>query len=254
MFHFITIGILLPLISTLVQANVEKTIFLAPPGSTIPSVEPELDDLGLERLSPHRPVIRTGLNASFPTTAAPEGTDSWFFVENLKPGQRYEIRVCWLATQPTSFKLSTHPLAETFETPSLFTSLNVFSTARLSSLDSPLQANTIPLRANSHGTGSSVLDPAPTTDSVLFLRVQAAADYFTTDEALMRDVPPVGVDLILDPFLLNVFPRSLVPTAGWIVVVAVLAVFVARWVSGEVGRVVQDARSQRLQPGGKKDN
>lgn len=100
-----------------------------------------------------------------------------------------------------------------------------------------------------------MLDPAPTTDSVLFLRVQAAADYFTTDEALMRDVPPVGVDLILDPFLLNVFPRSLVPTAGWIVAVAVLAVFVARWVSGEVGTVVQDARrSQRLQRGGKKNN
>lgn len=98
MLHFITIGILLPLISTLVQANVEKTIFLAPPASTIPSVEPELDDLGLERLSPHSSVIRRGLNASFPTAAAPEGTDSWFFVENLKPGQRYEIRVCWLAT------------------------------------------------------------------------------------------------------------------------------------------------------------
>ncbi|KAJ5624506.1 hypothetical protein N7510_000815 [Penicillium lagena] len=254
MLHFLTIGILLPLISTLVQANVEKTIFLAPPASIIPSVEPELDDLGLERLSPQDPVIRTGLNASFPTAAAPEGTDSWFFVENLKPGQRYEIRVCWLATQPTSFKLSTHPLTETIESPSLFTSLNIFSTARLSSVDSRLQANSILRRASSHGTGGSGLDPAPTTDSILFLRVQAAADYFTTDESLMRDVPPVSVDLILDPFLLNVFPRSLVPTAGWIVAVAVLAVFVARWLSGEVGRVVQDARrSQRLQPGGKKD-
>ncbi|CAL5866441.1 uncharacterized protein PFLUO_LOCUS649 [Penicillium psychrofluorescens] len=255
MFHFITIGILLPLISTLVQANVEKTIFRAPPASTIPSVEPELDDLGLERLSPRRSLLRTGLNASFPTDAAPEGTDSWFFVENLKPGQRYEIRVCWLATQPTSFKLSTHPLPETIESPSLFTSLNIFSTARLSSVESHLQANTIPRRASSHGAGGGLRDPAPTTNSVLFLRVQAAADYFTTDEALMRDVPPVGVDLILDPFLLNVFPRSLVPTAGWIVVVAGLAVFVAQWVSGEVGRVVLDARrSQRLQPGGKKDN
>lgn len=111
MFHFITIGILLPLISTLVQANVEKTIFRAPPASTIPSVEPELDDLGLERLSPRRSLLRTGLNASFPTDAAPEGTDSWFFVENLKPGQRYEIRVCWLATVcPSHHSLLTlHP-------------------------------------------------------------------------------------------------------------------------------------------------
>lgn len=80
---------------------------------------------------------------------------------------------------------------------------------------------------------------------MLFLRVRAAADYFSTDEALMRNVEPVAVDLILDPFLWNVFPRSLVPTAGWIVVVAVVAVFVARWVGAELGRVVEDARRAR---------
>lgn len=61
----------------------------------------------------------------------------------------------------------------------------------------------------------------------------------------MRNVEPVAVDLILDPFLWNVFPRSLVPTAGWIVVVAVVAVFVARWVGAELGRVVEDARRAR---------
>jgi Kef-type K+ transport system membrane component KefB len=61
----------------------------------------------------------------------------------------------------------------------------------------------------------------------------------------MQNVPPVAVDLILDPFLFNVFPRSLVPTAGWIVVVAVLAIFLGRWIVGEVGRVIDDARRQR---------
>jgi hypothetical protein len=61
----------------------------------------------------------------------------------------------------------------------------------------------------------------------------------------MQNVPPVAVDLILDPFLFNVFPRSLVPTAGWIVVVAVLAVVLGRWIVGEVGRVIDDARRQR---------
>lgn len=61
----------------------------------------------------------------------------------------------------------------------------------------------------------------------------------------MRDVPPVAVDVILDPFLWNVFPRSLVPTAAWVVVVAVLAGVVARWVVGEVGRVIEDARVER---------
>jgi hypothetical protein len=77
---------------------VEKTIFLGPPATTIPSESPDLDDLGLERLSPQNAVVRTQLNASFPTAEAPDGSDSWFFLENLTPGQRYEVRICWLAT------------------------------------------------------------------------------------------------------------------------------------------------------------
>lgn len=85
-------------IASIAHANVEKTIFLGPPATTIPSEEPDLDDLGLERLSPTNPVVRTQLNVSFPTTDAPDGTDSWFFLEDLTPGQRYEVRVCWLAT------------------------------------------------------------------------------------------------------------------------------------------------------------
>jgi hypothetical protein len=76
--------------------------------------------------------------------------------------------------------------------------------------------------------------------------VHAAADYFSTDQALMRNVPPVAVDLILDPFLFNVFPRSLVPTAGWIVLVAVLALVIGRWAVKEVGRAVDDARRQSV--------
>lgn len=96
MYHIIFA--LLAVFTAITRANVEKTIFLAPPAAAIPSGEPDIDDLGLERLSPENPVVRTRLNASFPTSEAPEGTDSWFFLENLKPGQRYEVRVCWLAT------------------------------------------------------------------------------------------------------------------------------------------------------------
>lgn len=43
----------------------------------------------------------------------------------------------------------------------------------------------------------------------------------------MENVPPVDVDIILDPYLLSVFPRSLVPTAGYIVVLAVGSWFLA---------------------------
>lgn len=83
--------------------------------------------------------------------------------------------------------------------------------------------------------------------------MSAVADYFSPDPALMRDVPPVSVDVILDPFLWNVFPRSLVPTAGWIVVVAVVAAVVGRWVVGELGRVIEDARMERDETEGKKE-
>ncbi|OQD76053.1 hypothetical protein PENDEC_c005G06561 [Penicillium decumbens] len=248
MLHFIW-G-LLALCATIAQANVEKTIFLAGT-ATVPSVEPGLDDLGLERLSPDRPALRTRLNASFPSNDVPEGSDSWFFLENLIPGQRYEVRVCWLATQPTALTLTTHPLADTVEDASLLSSLSVFSTARLASLDPRLQANTIPGRADKRSK-KGVLGQAPKTDSVLFLRVRAAADYFSTNETLMRDVPPVAVDLILDPYIWNVFPRSLIPTAGWIAVVTVVAVVVARWIARELGRVIADARKERDLQEGKK--
>ncbi|KAJ5676125.1 hypothetical protein N7462_009022 [Penicillium macrosclerotiorum] len=234
------VALIISLFAAIAQANVEKTIFLAPPATTVPSEEPDLDDLGLERLSPQSPILRAHLNASFPTASAPDGTDSWFFLENLTPGQRYEVRVCWLATQPTAFSLQTYSLTAAIANEALLASLSAYSGSRLAALDAALQANAMPRRASA---GSR--DPGPVSDSVLFLRVRAAADYFSLDEALMRAVPPVAVDLVLDPFLWNVFPRSLVPTAGWIVIVGAVAVVVARWVAGEIGRVIEDGRNER---------
>lgn len=56
------------------------------------------------------------------------------------------------------------------------------------------------------------------------------------NQTLMDTVPPVFVDIILDPYILNVLPRSLVPTVGYIVVVAVLSWFLARSVSTWIGK------------------
>lgn len=95
------IALTLLLLSSLwfaVNANVEKTIFLGPSPATVPSTNAGLDDLGLERLSPLNPTLRTQLNASFATDDAPQGTESWYFLEDLTPRQRYEVRVCYLAT------------------------------------------------------------------------------------------------------------------------------------------------------------
>lgn len=114
-----------------------------------------------------------------------------------------------------------------------------YSSSRLSTLDT----EPIPRKA-SLGRDSASLDAAPVSDSVLFLRIYAAADYFSLDKALMENVPPVAADIILDPFLANVFPRSLLPTAGWIVVVASVGFIVARWVVGELRRVVYEERNE----------
>lgn len=50
----------------------------------------------------------------------------------------------------------------------------------------------------------------------------------------MKDPPPVLVDLILDPYLYNVLPQSLVPTVCYIVIVSIVSWFVARWVSNSL--------------------
>ena len=71
-------------------------------------------------------------------------------------------------------------------------------------------------------------DGLSSTSSLLFLQILAAADYYTTNTTLMSNVPPVYVDIILDPFYLNVLPRSLAPVGFFIVLVAVISYFIAR--------------------------
>lgn len=68
--------------------------------------------------------------------------------------------------------------------------------------------------------------------SVLLLEIRAAADYFTANKELMANPPPVMVDLILDPYLLNLVPQSLLPTAAYIVLVAVVTWVIAQKIAG----------------------
>ena len=88
----------------------------------------------------------------------------------------------------------------------------------------------------------SVTDEAAMDSSLLFLRIFAVADYFSLDTSLMEKVPPVLVDVILDRYLLNIFPQSLVPTTAYIAVLAMLAWFL----SGFIWKgLVQVAKSDR---------
>lgn len=63
--------------------------------------------------------------------------------------------------------------------------------------------------------------------SVLLLRITAAADYFTTNETLMQNVPSVLVDVILDPFTFNALPKSLEKTAVYLIILAILGWYVS---------------------------
>lgn len=200
-------------------ANVEKIIFRAPASSTLPQ-DASIDNLLLMSLNPDHLTVRTYLNASFPTNEKPHGQDMWALLEGLTPGQRYELRICWLATQPTAFWIHTHSLTSVFETPDLITSLSTYAYARHEQLDESEINDLQKRRFVQFGAKET---------SVLLLQVQAAADYFSLNKTLMEQVPSVHVDLILDPYLLNVLPESLIPTAIYIVLVAIFAWGLSSW-------------------------
>ncbi|USW50119.1 Putative F-box domain, GPI-Mannosyltransferase II co-activator, Pga1 [Septoria linicola] len=190
-------------------ANTEKVIFLAPDPIALPDSGPTLQALGLDTLSPEATTLKTALPVHFPSSDRPRGYQSWYLLQGLKAGQRYEVRVCWPAVQPTEFWLETFNLTHVFDTPHLIESLAAFAEEK-----SPSSPGTE--SAQDHSLGS-----------VLFLRVDAAADYFTTNKTLMVHPTPVDVDIILDPYLGNIFPASLVSTAVYIAVLAVLAFFLS---------------------------
>jgi hypothetical protein len=79
----------------LVEANVEKTIFLGPRAVTLPNAHalPGLDDL-----HPDKSILETRLSVQFLTASSPRGLESWYLLRGLREGQRYEVRLCWPAT------------------------------------------------------------------------------------------------------------------------------------------------------------
>lgn len=83
---------------SLASANVEKTIFLGPEPVNIPDQQPSLSSLNINTLTPEGWSLRTHLEAIFPTAEFERGRSSWFILDNLTEGQRYEVRICWLAT------------------------------------------------------------------------------------------------------------------------------------------------------------
>ncbi|KAK0674547.1 hypothetical protein QBC41DRAFT_369494 [Cercophora samala] len=217
------------------SANTEKTIFLGPEPVQLPPNDHSIFLIltKLPRLTPlptNKSTLRTLIPISFPNASHPTGSESWYLLDNLTPHQRYEVRICWAATQPTSFNLQTHPITTPLP-PSL--------TPYLSSLPpSPflVQMDT----------------DYPEPRNLLLLRLHAAADFYTTNQTLMSDPPPVIANLILDPFLFNVLPRSLAPTVGYIILVATASWFLAGSVSRALRGLILESNSRQLDTDGKK--
>lgn len=249
------IALLLCIVASIltVNANVEKTIFLGPAPVHLPNVQPSLESLRLDTLVPvDFSVLATKLSVAFPTETAPHGLESWYLLRALEDGRRYEVRICWPAfvsclqyhcicffrllwaitlqlrafvclltrvQQPTDFWLDTFPITKVFDTPELISSLAEYSEQR--------QASSL------QKTGYAT-DRPEAAQSILLLRIQAAATYYSTNKTLMLHPSPVDVDIILDPFILNILPRSLGPAAIYITGIAIAAWFISgyiyRWI------------------------
>ncbi|CAD6443292.1 2e425200-ef6e-47ec-ade5-0f5dbdc5d652 [Sclerotinia trifoliorum] len=225
--NLLPIPSLLLLLTSQIQqasANTEKAIFLGPSALQIPAAHPTLSDLHLSALSPQHHILRTHIDAEFPTSNSKYGQSSWYLLQGLEEGQRYEVRVCWAATDPTSFRLNTYDLTAVFETPELITSLAQYSETR-QPVFNDVQDH-IPKISHADFKYKHKDD----ISSTLFLQIYAAADYYTMNRTLMEDVPPVLVDIILDPYIFNILPRSLVPTIAYVILLAVGSWYASKYV------------------------
>ncbi|RKF74049.1 hypothetical protein GcM1_241072 [Golovinomyces cichoracearum] len=196
-----------------VSANTEKLLILGPKLDSISRLESlNLDYLDLRSLSPEYGRLRTYIPAEFPTYSSVHGRESWTLLHGLVEGQRYEVRICWAATQPTSFILETFDVIDILTNPKLKSSLARSYETKLPKLNGLTEMR----EQNYQG-----LKSIEQFSSMLFLRIFAAADYYTSNSSLMQDVPPVHVDIILDPYSFNICPGSLIPTAAYILILAI---------------------------------
>lgn len=182
---------------TAVYANTEKAIFIALSASDLPD---SFASLRLEELTPTHPSLRKSLPVAFPTDQQPHGTESWYLLADLREGQRHEVRICWTAIQPTTFDLDVFSLTDIQRNSELSTNIFQYSESQTRTRR--------PISSDSPG-------------NTLLMRVWSAADFYTTNRTLMQSPPSVDVDIILDPYIFNVFPKSLLPTAAYIICLAI---------------------------------
>lgn len=209
-------------------ANVEKVIFLLNPPPDPPLQLTRILS-NLLRLNPNSPRLSTTLDLTTNITGRErdaggnggigEGESTiWAVLEKLILGKRYEVRIIWAATEPAKFELEVFTAVEVGE---MGVEGLVIQGEEKGGKEEGKE------EANNGALGSS-------QGIVMYLRVLAKKDPYNPD--------PVKIELILDPFLWNILPESLL----CIGVVVVLVAGAAWWVSGRVERwLSMVARQQR---------
>lgn len=139
-----------------------------------------------------------------------------------------DLQLTLLAKQePTRFDLETYTLDTIAQNAELLASLKQYAVSQKP------QGEAVQKKKISMAEGKSAL----------LVEIQAAADYFTDHRELMTHPPPVLVDLILDPYLFNVVPQSLLPTVGYLIIVGITTWFAARWIASGLRSVAGPPQS-----------
>lgn len=144
-------------------ANVEKEIFLGPKASngvhSLKNLYNGLPHLVASEHCRNCRAIRTVLNTSFHEG----GEEHWIVIDGLKEGSRYEVRICWAATQPTAFDLKLYSLEEV-------------------EAHSPLLT-----KIQKHASAVALQDSINTHGSILLLRIKAKAAYVSSSKYRMEN-------------------------------------------------------------------
>jgi len=142
------------------------------------------------------------------------------------------VLTMYSAQEPTLFALDSYELDTVWDTPELIQSLAEHAASR-----QPANESDDKPPSNESGARKA---------SVLLVHIRAAADYFVDDVELMKNPPPVLVDLVLDPFVLNLANQSLIPTVGYLIIVGVVTWFAARWIASRLQSVAGSSEDQTL--------
>ncbi|KIV98656.1 hypothetical protein, variant [Verruconis gallopava] len=201
-----------------VPANTEKTVFKFPQAVPPPTQLPT--PLCLPVLTPRLSAIYRRLTVSPPAhveSLQDRIREDWYLLHELQIGHRYEVRVCSVATQPTKFWLDIFSFSEVAGSSELISSLTKYSERSQKEICSNI---------------FSAIENEP----VLFLRLRSTSDFVAAERTLMQHPLDVGADIILDSYLLDILPQSLIPTVALTFVIAIYAWFL----SGMTWRTLQD--------------